>query len=419
MSTTTESTPTETVTVTATTTAAPPDLGPSGESSADLGASHKATTSSAAAVVPKSRPRILLVIGGSASVHWDEVFAGATLPSGDPVQVEWAPWEEITLVSYGDSNSVLVTTRNNKGFSPDFLLVRSAARGIHGQDYRNLLYGFAFVGVPSINSLESLYWCQEKPLIYSKMLKLKKKLGATNFPLIEQTYYPSWKSMSFTPCFPLVAKLGTIHAGFGKMKINSQTEFNDLSSIIACQEKYVTAEPFITWDYDFRLQKIGPHYRSFRRRSDNWKGRGLGSRDEDVELSEKHKMWLEQVSAAMGMDILSIDGVHSAADDHEWIIEINDSAIGLVERHLEEDLRHVRELILVKMASALTESAPATTGLDPDSVSELKRRLAESQDQVRALQQQVHDLQRAHAPSKTAPPTPDKKGGGLLGWLNL
>jgi len=365
--------------------------------------------------------RTLLVIGGSPSINWEQVFCDASLPSGEKIHVEWSPWEEISLVSYADSGKALVSTKRNKSFSPDFLLVRGAARGIFNQDYRNLLYGFAFVGVPSVNSLESLYWCQEKPLIYSRLMKLKKKLGAANFPLIEQTYYPSWRTMTFTPTLPLVAKLGTVHAGFGKMKISTQEEFNDFSSIIACQDKYVTAEPFITWDYDFRLQKIGNHYRSFRRRSDNWKGRGLGSRDEDVELSDKHKMWIEQVSSALGMDILSIDGVHSAADDKEYILEINDSAIGLVERHLEQDLQHIRELVLIKMATEFapkpkpeaTTTTSSSSAVDPNSTEELKRKLTETEQQVLALQQQVHDLQTQLKPAASLQSSQPQKG-----WLS-
>jgi hypothetical protein len=34
------------------------------------------------------------------------------------------------------------------------------------------------------------------------------------------------------------------------------------------------------WDYDFRIQKIGNHYRAFRRFSTNWKGKGMNQHDE-------------------------------------------------------------------------------------------------------------------------------------------
>jgi hypothetical protein len=34
----------------------------------------------------------------------------------------------------------------------------------------------------------------------------------------------------------------------------------------------VCAQPFIDWDWDGRIQKIGPYYRVFKRVSMNWKG---------------------------------------------------------------------------------------------------------------------------------------------------
>jgi hypothetical protein len=49
------------------------------------------------------------------------------------------------------------------------------------------------------------------------------------------------------------------------------------------------------------------------------------------------------------MDICALDGVHSKVDDKEYIIELNDSAIGLFTRHVPEDLQHIRELVMIRM----------------------------------------------------------------------
>ena len=51
--------------------------------------------------------------------------------------------------------------------------------------------------------------------------------------------------MTFSTSFPLVAKVGTAHAGFGKMRIQNQSDFEDFRSVCALQDRYVTTEPFI------------------------------------------------------------------------------------------------------------------------------------------------------------------------------
>eukprot|EP01119_Soliformovum_irregulare_P003620 TRINITY_DN1437_c0_g1_i5.p2 TRINITY_DN1437_c0_g1~~TRINITY_DN1437_c0_g1_i5.p2 ORF type:complete len:220 (+),score=46.42 TRINITY_DN1437_c0_g1_i5:512-1171(+) len=160
--------------------------------------------------------------------------------------------------------------------------------------------------------------------------------------------------MSFIEEFPVVVKVGTAHAGFGKMKIKDYSDFEDFRSVIALQREYVTAEPFIDWDYDFRIQKIGSHYRAFRRYSTNWKGKGLQQKDEDIPVTDTLKLWIDQASLAVGMGpdcICAMDGVH-AKDGKEWLIELNDSAIGLVARHIQEDLAHIRDLVMLKLAEA-------------------------------------------------------------------
>jgi len=305
----------------------------------------------------------LLVIGGRPKDNWFELFEGKTV--GDQqIEVDFASWDDIIVTSFAQGglvvdiksaeNAIHEKQMKRRTFQPDFLLIRSACFGVYGQNWKNNLMGFYQSNIPSINTIPSLYLCQEKPIIYSYLTKVQKRLGKDYFPLIHSTYYSSWKCMTFSDGFPLVAKVGTAHAGFGKMRIQGQTEFDDLRSVIALQDRYITSEPFIEWDFDFRIQKIGNNYRAFRRYSDNWKGKSWNQTDEDIEVTPKFKHWIDEAANALGMDICALDGVHSKIDDKEYILELNDSAIGFLERHRNEDLNHVVELVLMKMEEAFS-----------------------------------------------------------------
>lgn len=243
-------------------------------------------------------------------------------------------------------------------FVPDVVLVRSAVRSAAPIDHRNALLGLAFAGVPCVNSAASLWRCQEKPLVHAALRGVRDRLGGPRaFPLIEQTYYPGWRAMTLPGDLPAVAKVGTVHAGLGKMRLDTPQQYLDLRSVVALGAHYVTTEPCVDWDYDFRLQKIGPHVRGFRRTSDNWKGQGWASRDVDVPVSPRQRAWLDAVAAALGMDILSIDGVHDRTTGRDYIIEVNDSAIGLNVRHRDEDCRHIADLVLAKLSQVEAQYA--------------------------------------------------------------
>ena len=299
----------------------------------------------------------ILVVGGDKKVDWKDLFAGQKVYD-EEIQIERAHWDEIVLVNYSDSGVVLTLLRPNQPslhYTPDFILIRSAARGIYQQDYRNILYGFMYSRIPSINTFDSLYLCQEKPLIYSRLNQIMKNVGKDTFPLIPQTYYGNWQAMSFHCGVPLVVKLGTCHSGFGKMRILSDGDFEDFRSVAALQGSYITAEPFIEWDYDIRIQKIGHHYRAFRRTSTHWKGKSSNQQDEDIPVTDRYKKWVDLASEHFGMDVCAIDAVHSKSDDKEYILELNDSAIGFNLRHKDEDFVHLRDLVLAKM---MQEFAP-------------------------------------------------------------
>jgi hypothetical protein len=90
--------------------------------------------------------------------------------------------------------------------------------------------------------------------------------GPKQFPLIAQSYYAKYSNMLITPDLPFVVKVGGAHAGYGKIKITSAPLFDDVKSIVALHGDYSTAEPFVDWDFDYRIQKIGCHVRAYVRR---------------------------------------------------------------------------------------------------------------------------------------------------------
>lgn len=57
-----------------------------------------------------------------------------------------------------------------RSFKPDFLLIRQHLRDAN-EDYRPVLLGFKYGGVPSVNSLHSLYNFQDKPWVVSNFIR--------------------------------------------------------------------------------------------------------------------------------------------------------------------------------------------------------------------------------------------------------
>eukprot|EP01095_Lingulamoeba_sp_RSL-Kostka_P011210 TRINITY_DN41_c3_g1_i1.p1 TRINITY_DN41_c3_g1~~TRINITY_DN41_c3_g1_i1.p1 ORF type:complete len:252 (-),score=63.52 TRINITY_DN41_c3_g1_i1:355-1110(-) len=236
------------------------------------------------------KKKILLVIECTSFLNWYEIFDGAVAykdendeEKGFEIQVEQAPFPDISAVSY-DNDQCIVTIRKqqnpHKGTSQerertvqiDFVLLRSVTRGIHQQDSRNILFSFMHANIPSVNSLLSAYMALERPIFFGGLKSIQKRLGKDKFPLIPQTFFPGHREMLILPD-PCVIKIGSAHAGYGKIKLEDNSLVSDVKSIIALHGDYATAEPFVDWDFDYRVQKIGCHYRCFKRFSPNWKGK--------------------------------------------------------------------------------------------------------------------------------------------------
>jgi len=209
---------------------------------------------------------ILVIDSGKQSSDWKAVFNGIEFKER-ALQVVQCAWDEFHIMSDGPYSrtpciiSVLVEVEPHKpkrvvSLKPDFVLVRNEVRSLD-QDYRNKLYGLMYANIPSVNSLSSIYMCLERPIVQGQLNKLA-SLHGDKFRLVPQSYFASHRDFFYGNTFPAVVKVGSAHAGYGKMKVHNHKDMEDFKSVLAVAGKYCTAEPFI----EGRMNPLNPRPKS-------------------------------------------------------------------------------------------------------------------------------------------------------------
>ncbi|XP_055375012.1 synapsin [Condylostylus longicornis] len=327
-----------------------------------------------AAVQSATRPSInkdkyfTLLVLDDQNTDWSKYFRGKRLHSDYDIRVEQAEFKEISITSSGESGpqvSIAVTrggTKVSRSFRPDFVLIRQPPRN-GANDFRACLLALKFGGVASINSLHSVYQFQDKPWVFAHLLQLQRRLGKDAFPLIPKTFFPNTKDLYSWSKFPCVLKAGHCHGGLATARLESQGSLQDATGLITGTVSgdslcYCTLEPYVDAKYDIHIQKIGNNYKAFMRKSisGNWKTNQGSAMLEQLQMTEKYKMWIDEVSELFGgMEICEISVIVSKTGK-EYILGASDSTFCLMGDTQEEDRRQIADLVVSRMQNVCRPS---------------------------------------------------------------
>ncbi len=245
----------------------------------------------------------IVVIHGESD--WSAYFAGYDVVQCRLNQTKW-------LVQ---DNQVWAFSENRR-IQVEAVLWRLGA--VRPQPQQQMLLSMLdFAAIACVNPTAVLLACYDR----LTMLAMLKRLG---LPVLAQTISLGDGMIErIQPDLPVVAKIGSYHAGYGKMRIQTAeqwAEFRDLSFV---SPDYCSLEPYIEYVRDIRCLLIGEQYWAMERRSNGWRANVATNAYQLIDPPAQLLEYSQRVMQHLKADILGIDFIEDQAGTF-WVLECNE-----------------------------------------------------------------------------------------------
>lgn len=208
-------------------------------------------------------------------------------------------------------NNVLHVYDNGKRIRVDNIFWRIAPVLPH-QYHREILEMIRFSGVPCVNPTHTML----DEISRWTMLNRLKSLG---LPMLSTTFVVgSILAQRVHPTPPAVLKVGSYHAGYGKLQIQSTDQWNDVSDFLFSTDGYFTVEPFVDYKRDIRCLAVGDKVWSMARKGSRWKANTGVVDTQSIDIPDVLLDYTKRVQDSIGADIIALDILET--DNGEYFV---------------------------------------------------------------------------------------------------
>jgi ribosomal protein S6--L-glutamate ligase len=191
----------------------------------------------------------------NAEVYWADFFSEFDVHSVRLQTSKWL-WHENTLWVF---DSAL-----GKRIKVDHVFWRIGA--VRPQpNHRETLQLLRLSDVPCVNSARVMLRTFDR-------LSMLAELRQIGLPVVPFTAAVGAALMTQIPRrLPSVIKVGSYHAGYGKMRLTSAEQWQDMQDMVMATDDYFTLEPFIEYKKDIRVLGVGDQVWALVRDGSHWK----------------------------------------------------------------------------------------------------------------------------------------------------